>query len=65
LFFAPGPELRPPAHHVHTGKPMSSTKMQQTRTLLSRIYGVGILVFALSFGFITLLALFLAQLKLD
>ena len=44
---------------------MSSTKMQQTRTLLSRIYGVGILVFALSFGFITLLALFLAELKLD
>jgi hypothetical protein len=38
--------------------------MQQTRSRLTRIYGVGIAVFSLSVGSVTVLALFLAQLKM-
>ncbi|MGA1288410.1 MAG: hypothetical protein ACO3ZK_12985, partial [Rubrivivax sp.] len=44
---------------------MSQTKMQHTRRRVNRIYGVGIAIFTLGIGSITLLALFLAQLKLD
>jgi hypothetical protein len=44
---------------------MSQTKMQHARRRVNRIYGVGIAIFTLGIGSITLLALFLAQLKLD
>jgi hypothetical protein len=44
---------------------MSSMKMQHTRDRLAKIYGAGILVFSVTFGFVTVLAIFLAQVKLD
>ncbi len=44
---------------------MSQTKMQHTRQRVTRIYGVGVALFSLGIGSITVLALFLAQLKLD
>ncbi len=44
---------------------MSPMKMQHTRDRLAKIYGVGIAVFAVIFGFITVLAIFLKYLKLD
>ena len=52
-------------HVLHQGIFMSQTKMQRTRHRLTRIYGVGVAVFSLGIGSITVLALFLAQLKLD
>jgi hypothetical protein len=44
---------------------MSPMKMQHTRNRLARIYGVGIAVFSVIVGFITLGATFLSSLKLD
>jgi hypothetical protein len=49
----------------NSGKPMSQTKMQHTRSRLTRIYGIGIAIFTLGVGSITVIALFLAQLKMD
>lgn len=44
---------------------MSSMKMQHTRNRLARIYGAGIVGFSAVVGFITVLALFLAHLRLE
>jgi len=43
---------------------MPKTSIQTTRDKLAKWYGIGILVFAAIFGFITLLAGFLARLDL-
>jgi hypothetical protein len=51
---------------VLQGEPhMSTMKMQHTRDRLARIYGVGIAVFSVIVGFITLGATFLSSPKLD
>jgi|LauGreDrversion4_2_1035121.scaffolds.fasta_scaffold1857512_2 hypothetical protein len=44
---------------------MSSMKMQHTRDRLAKIYGAGVLAFSVMVGFVTVLAIFLAQVKLD
>ncbi len=44
---------------------MSKTPIQNLRSKLARIYGVGIVVFVAIVGFITLFATFLAHLKLE
>ncbi len=44
---------------------MSTMKMQQTRTRLVKIYVAGIAVFSGMVGFVTVLSIFLAHLKLD
>jgi hypothetical protein len=45
--------------------PMSESPQQKTRAKVARIYGVGILVFSAFFGFLTLLMIFLNNVKID
>ena len=40
---------------------MPKLSMKETRNRLAKIYGIGILAFVAVFGFLTLLALFLAR----
>ncbi|MEY3253057.1 MAG: hypothetical protein RL227_2030 [Pseudomonadota bacterium] len=44
---------------------MSESNQQKTRAQVGKIYGVGILVFSAIFGFITVLMIFLDNLKID
>lgn len=38
-------------------------KMQHTRDQLAKMYGIGVVVFAVIFGFITVFAIFLGKLN--
>jgi hypothetical protein len=44
---------------------MSESPQQKTRAKVARIYGFGILVFSAFFGFLTLLMIFLNNVKID